>query len=128
MGRIQQVQCTACGYQKDLYIGGGLADCSFDTVCSALSEEKQRMIQKDATKGISSFSIDRVPCRCRMCHTFFARPVVTYTVRGRVKTIEGKCPVCGGLKCDELSGADAVPGGCPDCGKDVLLRGIGHWD
>ena len=128
LGMILQAQCTSCGFQKELLTGGGLADCSFDTVCSALSEEKQEQLKQAAAGGLTGLSIWRIPCRCRNCHTFYARPVVDYERKDGAGTIVGECPACASPEGDDLSGLEQVAGGCPKCGSDVLLKRQGHWD
>ena len=38
MGTIMKAECADCGFEKELFIGGGKMDCNIEAIMDALSE------------------------------------------------------------------------------------------
>lgn len=126
MGRIIQAQCAKCDFQKNIYAGGGLRDCELPTILSALPEEERQVLAEAVSQGAVRVSIYREPSLCESCGAVYALPVVEYTLNGERKELWGLCPQCGengSIALEEHSEAC-----CPQCGGDLLLRPVGHWD
>lgn len=127
MGKIVQVQCTRCGFRKELLTGGGLSDCKLRTILEALSSrEQQKKLAAAINQGAGQVSISRQPRVCDACGTIQAIPVVTYTLSGTQKMIFGVCSQCG--KVGDSIWDEAQTGRCPTCGAAVRIQNAGHWD
>lgn len=129
MGQVLNVNCTKCDYHQELFVGGGLQDCEEKTILSALPEETQTQLSQTLTQGATELRIDRLPCVCGACGTFYAVPVVTYEWKGKHDEVYGICPKCG-AKEQKLFSPDAekINERCPVCGAEVSLTEAGHWD
>ena len=127
MGRIVQVRCTHCDFQKELLTGGGLNDCKLRTILAALSsQEQQKKLAAAINQGAGQISILRQPRVCSSCGTIQALPVVTYSLNGTQEKVFGVCSQCGKVG-DPLWG-EAQMGHCPVCGAAVRTQNAGHWD
>lgn len=125
LGQIIQVHCAQCGFEKNIFVGGGLLDCELKTIFTALPEDGQDMLIAAANYGVNQFSITRKLSVCDSCGTVYALPVVTYTLNGIHQEIYGACPQCG-MAGNEWQQKEIFP--CPDCGSQMTLIEAGHWD
>lgn len=121
MGTIMKAKCVYCGFEKELFIGGGKMDCNIETIMDALSEREQQELSKAIQLGATRISIDRMPCACVSCGAIHAVPVVSYTMNGEKKKLCGACPTCGKTEYTTLSL-------CPECKKELAVSETGLWD
>lgn len=121
MGIIMKAMCESCGFEKELYTGGGKRDCSIDTILAALPEAEQQTLSKAVKLGAKCISINREPCSCAACKEIYTVPVVTYTIDGKGCSICGACPKC------KKKGYE-MPVFCPDCGAKLSVSQTGLWD
>ena len=124
MGTILRANCSKCGYQVKLFVGGGFRDCEAATAL-AVAPDNQAFAQ--ALHEGARFQISRDVSVCRRCRQLFSAPYVTYwPTEGAPRSIASACPVCGGLP-TRLSG-DRKSTPCPSCGQKLALVPCGHWD
>ncbi len=125
MGQIVRITCSKCGFEKDIFSGGGRNDCNMDAILMALPDDEKQMLVDASEQGATKIVIDRKPCECRLCGEIYAAPVVTYTLMEAVCEIRGRCPNCG-----KQSQTPQInpPEKCPKCGDNVSLNFVGHWD
>lgn len=126
VGKIIQVRCTKCGFEKELFAGGGISDCKLKTILDALDKDKQKALADEINHGAKHVSITRQLCVCGSCSTVQVIPIVTYSMDGVTKTITGNCPHCGKAG-DDLQ-KETNSGRCPECGAPVTVQQGGHWD
>lgn len=124
MGRIQRVACSQCGYQTELYTGGGLRDCHPET---ALATAPNDQSLAEALHRGARFQIDRSIAVCGKCRKLLAVPYITYWPEGEEsRHTAAACPDCNNLLTRLSAAADSVS--CPVCGRTLLLTQLGHWD
>lgn len=126
MGQIIQLHCLQCGFEKELFVGGGMLDCELKTIHKVLPEKGKRMLAAAASYGADQFSITRKLCVCDSCGAIYALPVVSYNMKGISQELCGLCPNCGAegnLKWNK----DEVPP-CPNCGSGMTQQETGRWD
>ncbi len=121
MGTIMKAECVYCGFEKELFIGGGKMDCSIDSIMDALSENEQKELAEVMQLGATRISIDRKPCTCVSCGEIYAVPIVSYTINGDKNTICGVCPACEKKEYTTLRL-------CPECKKELAVSETGLWD
>lgn len=126
MGKIIRLHCPQCGYEKELFVGGGMLDCELKTILNVLPEEGKRMLAAAANYGANQFSVTRKFCVCDSCGTIYALPVVSYNMKGICQEIYGVCPNCGAEGNTRWNENQVPP--CPDCGGEMTQRETGHWD
>lgn len=126
MGQIIQVHCGRCGFEKKLYVGGGLADCEMETIMAALPEREQRVLDVAVREGASQISITRRLCVCSSCGAVYALPVVSCILKGQQGELYGVCPQCGESGNAEWEEDEALP--CPVCRNGLTRQQTGHWD
>ena len=126
MGQIIQIHCEQCGFEQNIFVGGGLLDCEWKTIVSALSEDGQRMLVAAANYGANQFSITRKLCVCNSCGTIYALPIVSYHLKGLHQELYGVCPQCGAADNGEWNENEVLS--CPDCGSEITQYQVGHWD
>lgn len=120
MGTILHGTCAKCGYQADVFSGGGLRDCCPETALSAACGDQGLAAALDAR---GQFRIERFPAICTRCHALTAAAQVTYwTPDGAEHVVRAVCPVCGG----PVGLGDTLP--CPVCASPLELKPAGHWD
>lgn len=125
MGQIIQVHCTHCGFEKNIFVGGGLLDCELETIFTALPEDGQDMLIAAANDGVRQFSITRKLSVCDSCGAVYALPIVSYSLDGIQHELYGICPQCG-MTGNEWNQNEILP--CPDCGSEMTWKQAGHWD
>lgn len=124
MGNILQLTCRHCGYQAELFVGGGLRDCYPETALAAASGDQSLA---EALHRGARFQIDRAIAVCARCRRLFAAPYVTWWPEGEESRHTAvACPDCNNLLTRFAAGADRVP--CPVCGHTLPLTRRGHWD
>lgn len=124
MGSILRGVCSKCGYQAELFTGGGLLDCNAETALAAAPGDDALA---RALKAGARFQIDRDPALCKRCQRIFTVPYVTYwPPGGESRHTAAACPVCAGLLTRYRASTGTVP--CPVCGQDITLSQTGHWD
>ena len=124
MGRIQRVACSKCGYQTELYTGGGLRDCNPETALAAAPNDQS--LAKALHRG-ARFQIERSIAVCARCRKLFAVPYVTWwPEEGESRHTAVACPDCNNLLTRLSSEAESVA--CPVCGQTLPLIQSGHWD
>ena len=124
MGRILQIKCRKCSYEKELHTGVGFADCEFETLLSALNEDGQAKLNEAKACGASDFSIDRQPFMCLSCGSIYAAAAVSYKQNGKREILWSVCPCCGKDEKRPLSDSEA----CPSCGGETDIIKAGLWD
>lgn len=124
MGSILKALCSKCGYQTELFIGGGLADCERETAIAAVHNDKEAA----AVKESEWFQIKRSAAFCVRCKKLVVATDVTYqqTENGQEMHVWGGCPDCSGLITLIPQDAREVP--CPKCGESLTLDLVGRWD
>lgn len=125
MGQIIQVRCETCGFQKDVFVGGGLRDCEWETVLETLPEEGKHALRQAVHDGAGQVFVTRKLYACPSCKAVYALPVVSYTLEGRTQELYGNCPRCGSSGGSPEEGAVIH---CPGCGGELALRHTGNWD
>lgn len=126
MGQIIQVHCEQCGFEKDIFVGGGMLDCELKTIHDALPEDGQRMFAVAASYGASQFSLTRKLCACESCGTIYALPIVSYTLKGIRQELYGVCPQCGAAISGKYKEREILH--CPDCKGEMTQQQVGYWD
>ncbi|MBQ5320030.1 MAG: hypothetical protein J6K17_13120 [Oscillospiraceae bacterium] len=121
MGKILRAACSECGFEKDIFEGGGINDCNLDAILTELSENGQKILYEAVQNGAVQISINRIPCSCVSCGNIYAIPIVNYTLNGNTHTVSGQCP-----ECNEEKYASAI--NCPNCKKIITLEETGIWD
>ena len=125
MGQIVRAKCTACAFEKDLFVGGGMRDCNLDVITSSVPENVREIVEKAVKGGMGRASIERRACVCRSCGELSAVSIVSYSGGGIEKEFWAACPRCGGISYTEIENGKTA---CPDCGAAVTLAPAGHWD
>ena len=125
MGQIVRAKCTACAFEKDLFIGGGMRDCNLDVITSPLPENVREIVEKAVKGGMGRASIERRACVCSSCGELNAVSVVSYSGGGIERDFYSACPKCGGISYTEIENGKTA---CPDCGAAITLAPAGHWD
>ncbi len=125
MGSILRAECTHCGYHTQLFTGGGLADCEWETAKAAVAHDKKA---SEGLKGASWFQIKRSAAVCNSCKKLTVAVDVTYqqTEIGKELYSWGVCPDCGGRLIPVSPDKGTVP--CPKCGEHILWSQTGRWD
>lgn len=126
MGEIIQVHCAQCGFNKELFIGGGLLDCEWKTILDALPQDGKRMLSAAAGYGANQFGITRRISVCDSCGAVYALPVVSYNIKGLDQELYGICPQCSAPGSGKRRNSKILP--CPDCGNELTQQETGHWD
>lgn len=126
MGQIIQLHCTQCGFDKELFVGGGLLDCELKTMIDVLPQDGRRMLSAAAEHGANQFSITRRLCVCDSCGAIYALPVVSYNMKGLYQELYGLCPQCGAAGNGKWKESETLA--CPDCGNELTRQEKGHWD
>jgi len=121
MGIIMKAECVSCGFEKELYTGGGKQDCNIEIIMATLPEAEQNILSEAQKLGATQISIDRKPCACVSCGEIYAVPVVSYVINGEEHSICGVCPMC---KKKEYTPLIC----CPDCRAELSVSEIGLWD
>lgn len=125
MGQVVKVSCKKCEKSKELFIGGGMTDCDFDTIISDLSEEqKQKLIRAKDNKA-TDFSVSRTACMCQSCGCFYTLCEVNYIESRRKKSESSRCPSCNSAK-KKVIGNGKVK--CTECNTPIDIEPIGLWD
>lgn len=125
MGSILEGTCHKCGYHAELYVGGGLQDCSPE---AALRAAHNNPALAAALKENAWFQIDRNAAVCNKCRQLVTATDVTYQLKGKQKRlVTGTCPSCHGpLLTWPSKDTAGIP--CPVCGQPVSLVPVGRWD
>jgi len=124
MGTILRAACAKCGYQTELFTGGGLRDCYPETALAAAPND---LSLAEALRRGARFQIDRAAAVCSRCRKLFAMPYVTYWPEGgESRHTAAACPDCNNLLTRLSAAAESVS--CPVCGQTILLTRSGHWD
>lgn len=121
MGQIIKAKCLQCGFEKDIFAGGGRMDCNMDTILSALPKDEQNILSEAVKQGAIRLAIDRKPCSCASCGEIYTVPIVSYTLNNTDHELRGECPICGEKK-------SAPPDICSECGAELSLANAGLWD
>ena len=121
MGIIMKAACDSCGYEKELFTGGGKLDCSLETIMKLLPDDKQQTLSEAVEHGAKRIAVNREPCACIFCGEIYAVPVVSYIIDGEERTVCGACPSC------KQTGY-VPPSLCPGCGEKLSLIRMGLWD
>lgn len=124
MGTILKGVCENCGYQENVFIGGGMRDCD-PKIALAVTNNHPSLAA--ALKKNARFTIDRKLATCVRCKKFTVEIHVTYQEPDKPEqTIVMPCGACGARlsylprKGNHLS--------CPKCGRIVDFFPAGHWD
>ena len=124
MGTILRITCPKCGYQAELYTGGGLRDCDPE---AALAVAPSDQSLAEALRRGARFQIDRSVTVCSRCRKLFAMPYVTYWPDGEEsRHTAAACPDCNNLLTRLSAASKSVS--CPMCGQTLPLTQSGHWD
>ncbi len=124
MGTILRITCPKCGYQAELYTGGGLRDC-YPEAALAVAPSDQSLAE--ALRRGARFQIDRSVTVCSRCRKLFAMPYVTYWPDGEEsRHTAAACPDCNNLLTRLSAASKSVS--CPMCGQTLPLTQSGHWD
>ena len=128
MGQIVKVTCTACGKSGELKIGGGKADCDTKNLVGwnyFLLIAFWVLPKKSLSSG---FTVNRAPCMCQVCGSYYAGNKVSYFFEGEKKIAWSKCPSCGSFKKKIINKDNMTP--CIDrkCKGTIILEQIGLWD
>lgn len=126
MGQIVRVSCEKCDKSEELYIGGGFSDCNFETVISGMSNLQKDNLREAKHLGAVRFSINRVPCICQSCNSFYTANKVSYILEGEKKIIWSRCPSCSSFKKKIISTDNKSA--CTVCGQPIKVEEIGLWD
>ncbi|MBR4305678.1 MAG: hypothetical protein IKT78_02425 [Ruminiclostridium sp.] len=127
MGQVIKVSCKKCEKSKELFIGGGMSDCEFDAIVSALSDEQKQKLIKARENNGSDFSVSRTAAICQGCGCFYTVSEVTYTELGRKKSESSRCPSCNSAKKREID-IDNNKTKCTECNTPIDVEVIGLWD
>ena len=89
------------------------------------------VLQKDNLReakhlGAVRFSINRVPCICQSCNSFYTANKVSYILDGEKKIIWSRCPSCNSFKKKIISTDNKSV--CTVCGQPIKVEEIGLWD
>lgn len=125
MGEIRKYACK-CGYEKDIYAGGGLSGCNLNFIAKFFPDEMD-FFQKEREAGkIENYIMENELLFCPECGDIMAVPVFSYTrTDGRTSRFIGSCPVCGGIA-EQLADEDHIQ--CPNCGEKMEYAVTGDWD
>ena len=124
MGKIIRGRCSNCGYQAELFVGGGLRDCRPETALSAVPGNPSL---ERAVRSGARFEIERDIAVCRRCQKLLVMPYITYwSAEDEVHHATSACPECGGLPTRLGEELKSTP--CPVCGRNMKLLPDGHWD
>lgn len=126
MGQIVRLSCTECDRSGELKIGGGIADCDFDVIISGMSQLQKENLTEVMHEGARGFTVNRAPCMCQICGSFYAGNKVTYFFEGEKKIAWSKCPSCGSFK-KKIINKDNMSS-CTKCKGTITIEEIGFWD
>ncbi|MBQ2830402.1 MAG: hypothetical protein IJF15_05200 [Oscillospiraceae bacterium] len=126
MGQIMRAKCTACTFEKDLFVGGGMRDCNLDVILSPLPENVREIVEKAVRGGAGRAVIERPLCVCGSCGTICAPTAVTFTSPSFSRTFYSVCDGCGASGYIQI-GEDETAA-CPACGTALSIEPVGHWD
>lgn len=82
MGKILKAVCSECGFEKDIFEGGGIKDSDLENILAELSEKGKKTLSEAVQLGAVQISINREPCSCTSCRNIYAVPVVSYVLNG----------------------------------------------
>lgn len=124
MGEIHKISCK-CGYEKELYIGGGLASCNINMVNRVFLEEKLKEFNiYYKNKEVKSFLVENELSLCGKCKEIMTIAVLKVQLANNRKLeIINDCPTCSN-KIQILNDFRI----CPKCGKQMVDEEIGSWD
>lgn len=125
MGDIRKYTCM-CGYEKEVFAGGGLAGCNIPHIANFFPEGA-KALQKEREEGrIKRYLMENEISYCNQCREIQALPVFSYTRKdGYTCRFESNCPVCG---CSVSRAEDEENLACPKCGKKMEYSITGDWD
>ncbi|MBQ8790503.1 MAG: hypothetical protein IJZ51_04245 [Ruminiclostridium sp.] len=126
MGQIVRVSCEGCGKSEELHIGGGMMDCDFDSIISGMSDQQKDNLREAMHLGAKDFSINRHPCQCQSCGSFYTGSKVSFFLDGEKKAVWSRCPSCTSFKRRLLNKEGTTP--CSECGEKVNVQMLGFWD
>ena len=126
LGQIIRLHCQQCGFERELYVGGGLADSEWETIQNALPEKERHVLDAAVQAGASQIQVTRRLCVCGRCGAVYALPVVSCMLKGEQGVLYGVCPQCGAAGDPDWEEEGAIP--CPVCRSGLTKQQAGHWD
>lgn len=124
MGEIRNYACD-CGYQKNLFTGGGILGCNPDHIGKFFPKEIKLLQKKRAAGKVQNFFMENKLFFCEKCRELNALPVFTFTENnGSVSRFGGVCASCG-TPAREVEEAHIS---CPQCGQSLRYTVQGDWD
>lgn len=125
MGDIRKYFCK-CGYEKELFAGGGLGGCNVSHIAKFFPEEV-KAFQKERNEGrVRQYIMENEISYCERCQDIYALPVFSYKRKdGYTCRFASACPVCGG---SVVQMEDEENIACPKCGKKMEYMVMGDWD
>lgn len=124
MGKIYKISCK-CGYEKKLYIGGGLASCNINMVNRVFLEEKRKEFDHyNNNKEVQSFFVENELSFCDKCKEIMTIAVLkAQLINNRKLKIVNDCHTCNN-KIQILNDIYM----CPRCSQEIIKEEIGDWD
>lgn len=125
MGEIRAYTCK-CGYQKELFTGGGLGGCNIEHIAKFFPEAVKAFLKEREEGRVKWYIMENEISYCDQCREVQALPAFSYTRKdGYTCHFESSCPVCAGTvtRADDEENLT-----CPRCGKKMTYEVTGDWD
>ncbi len=125
MGEIRRYFCK-CGYQKDLFTGGGLGGCNIGMIANFFPKEAETFLKERNEGRVKRYIMENEISYCSHCQEILALPAFSYTRKdGYTCHFESKCPACQGAV---SRAGDEENLTCPKCGSRMQYVAVGDWD
>lgn len=130
MGRIYRGSCSLCGYEKRLFLEGGLMSVNLEASALVLPEEEQNIL-KEMREGqeIVRFHVENYLVECLQCQEIMGKTIIEVIDKSDKRHIFGEhCGSCKKKLKIYRKNAEAEPK-CPKCQKGtILFEEEGLWD
>lgn len=125
MGDIRKYVCK-CGYEKELFAGGGLGGCNISHIANFFPKEV-KVFQKEREEGrVRQYIMENEISYCGQCQDIYALPAFSYKrTDGYTCHFASACPVCAG-SVTRVEDEENIA--CPKCGKKMEYMVLGDWD
>lgn len=125
MGEIRKYACI-CGYERELFTGGGLGGCNVRHIARFFPKEVQALERERSEGRISRYVMENEVSVCQNCRELYALPAFSYTRKdGYTCHFAGSCPDCGS---SVARVEDEERPECPKCGQKMQYLVAGDWD